>query len=63
MKKTQKFKLEVVIDVEYDVPEGMATSPYTKMGCTVNKENHLEIITTEGTIKDGTLISLKRVNE
>lgn len=63
MKKTVTFKIEAEIVVEYKEVEGLATTPYTKMGCAVNKDGHLEIVSTVGEIKDGTLLSLKRVSE
>ncbi len=63
MKKQATFKVEAEIVIEYSVPDGCPAEPYVQMSCAVNKDGNLEIVSMTGTIKDGTLLSLKRVNE
>ena len=63
MKKQATFKVEAEIVIEYEVPEGYPSSPYVRMSCAVNRDGNLEIVSMVGSIKDGTLLSLKRVSE
>lgn len=63
MKKQATFKVEAEIVIEYNVPDGCPSDPYVQMSCAVNKDGNLEVVSMVGTIKDGTLLSLKRVNE
>jgi hypothetical protein len=51
MTKTTKFKVILEVEVTYDVPEGVASTPYTSFGIYQNKETgSLELITGAGKI-------------
>ena len=63
MLKTTKFKVELEVDVQYEVPEGIATTPYTEMTCYVNNNNELVIHTLSGKVTDGTLKKIERTGE
>lgn len=63
MKKQATFKVEAEIVIEYEAPEGCPSSPYVEISCAVNRDGNLEIVSMVGPIKDGTLLSLRRVNE
>lgn len=60
MAKT-KFKVECEIEVEYNVPEGVATTPYTHIAghC---KDGIASIYTKEGKIIDIKMKTLERLN-
>lgn len=62
MIKTTKFKVELEIEVQYEIPEG-ATTPYTEMSCYVNNNNELVIHTLSGKVVDGTLKKIERTGE
>ncbi len=62
MLKTTKFKVELEVEVQYEVPEGVATTPYTEMFCYVNN-NELVIHTLSGKVADGTLKKIERTGK
>ena len=63
MKKTVKFKVELEIEVEYDgVPEGMASTPYTRIGCAMLVDK-LTLETDKGNIVNGTITRFERKPE
>lgn len=63
MKQTVKFKVELEIEVEYDgVPEGMASTPYTRIGCGMLADK-LTLETDKGNIVNGTITRFERKPE
>lgn len=61
MAKT-KFKVELEIEVEYDVPEGVVTTPYTRASGYTDKGN-LVLVTNCGQIVDFNITKLERKPE
>ena len=59
MEKTT-FKVELEVEVEYDIPEGMATTPYTKVGAYINAYGQVVLYTNQGNIKNAQVSKLER---
>jgi len=64
MLKQAKFKVELEVVVEVDIPEGVASVPYTRMGAVVNEEfGTANIYSSTGTIKKADIKKLERTDD
>ena len=55
MKKVVTFKVELEVKVEYNVPEGLSTYPYTHF-MTYTKNNEIHLGADKGTILDADFV-------
>lgn len=62
-KKTTKFKVELMIEVEYNVPEGVCTTPYTSFACAKDINNNIVVFPSVGEIVDGEILKVERQSE
>jgi hypothetical protein len=64
MKKTTEFEVTMKVVVEYEVPEGVATTPYTRIGVAqILKTNDFILLNNCGTIIDAAIKKVVRQPE
>ena len=59
MKKEVTFKVELKVKVEYNVPEGIATYPYTSFGAFLDKDGIVNVFTGDGKIIKGDVVKVE----
>lgn len=62
MVKKIKFKVELEVEVGYEIPDEQVSVPYTSMGCAVDSYNILNINTDYGKIVDANIKKIERQN-
>ena len=58
--RTAKFKVELEIEVGYEDVEGVATTPYTSVGCLVNNPSEVIVVIDKGSIQNAEIKKFER---